>query len=180
MPGYPIQAIRDMYLPGSASRVINGGMFTGETIGAETLGLDAECRGITILPELQEREFLGFTRPGWDRRSYSGCYLSSLRKRFNERLTTAVRGELRPCISCNFCEEVCPADIMPYLLHKYLYKGLLDEAHEARVDLCVRCGLCSFVCPSKIELREQFTMIQELIKREKEEAQQESIEEKDA
>jgi Na(+)-translocating NADH:ubiquinone oxidoreductase A subunit len=180
VPGYPLQKILDMYVSTGPAKVINGGILTGEPVGVETLGMDVECRGLTILPEMGSREFLGFTRPGWDRRSYSGCFLSSLRGKFNERLTTAVRGELRPCISCNFCEEVCPADIMPYLLHKYLYKGLLDEAHEARVDLCVRCGLCSFVCPSKIELREQFTMIQELIKREKEEAQQESIEEKDA
>ncbi len=175
MPGYPVQAIRDMYLPGSASRMINGGMFTGETIGAETLGLDAECKGITILPELQEREFLGFTRPGWDRCSYSGCYLSSLRKRFNERLSTAVRGELRPCISCNFCEEVCPAGIMPYLIHKYLYRDLIEEAEEARLDLCVQCGLCSFVCPSKIELRQQFIESKTLIEKEKEEIRQEEL-----
>jgi Na(+)-translocating NADH:ubiquinone oxidoreductase A subunit len=180
VPGYPLQAILDLYVSDQPARVINGGMLTGESIGAETLGVDAECRGLTILPELKEREFLGFTRLGWDRRSYSRCFLSSLRKGFQERLTTAMRGEGRPCVSCNFCEEVCPASIMPYLIHKYLYKGLFDEAYEARVDLCVRCGLCSFICPSKIELREQFTMIQELIEREKEAARQEALEEKEA
>lgn len=166
VPGYPIQTIRDMYASEPNVRMLNGGMLTGEPIGAEALGLDVECRGITILSEPGPREFLGFIRPGWDRRSYSGCFLSSLRGKFNERLTTAIRGERRPCISCNFCEEVCPAGIMPHLIHKYLYRDLIEEADEARIDLCVHCGLCSFICPSKIDLGKEFVAAKELIREE--------------
>jgi Na+-translocating ferredoxin:NAD+ oxidoreductase RnfC subunit len=92
------------------------------------------------------------------------------RLRYAGRLTTALRGERRACISCNACEEVCPARIMPHLIHKYLYQGALDLAERARVDLCVECGLCSFVCPSKIELRQQFVDAKEQIRREAEEA----------
>ncbi|MHC4719051.1 MAG: 4Fe-4S dicluster domain-containing protein [Planctomycetota bacterium] len=176
--GYPIKKILDTYVSAAAVRSINGGVFTGEPLGAEDLGVDAECRGLTVVPELEEREFLGFARPGSDRRSYSGCFLSSLRDRFGERFSTAIRGEDRACVACNFCEEVCPAGIMPYLLHKYLYRELIEEAEEARVDLCVRCGLCSFVCPSKIELRREFVEAQELIKKEKEDAQRQVAEEK--
>ena len=176
MPGYPIQEIVDKYVSEHAVRMINGGMLTGEPVGADTLGLEAECRGLTVLAEPECREFLGFARPGSDRSSYSGCFLSSLRGKFRERLTTAIRGELRPCISCNFCEEVCPAGIMPYLIHKYLYRDLIEEVNQARVDLCVQCGLCSFVCPSKIDLGKQFVEAQDLIK---EELQQESVEEQD-
>ena len=135
-----------MHVSESAVKVINGGILTGQPTDAKTLGLDTECRGITVLPEPGDREFLGFARPGWGRRSYSKCFLSSLRGKFSERLTTTMRGEDRPCISCNFCEEVCPAGIMPHLIHKYLYRDLIEEADQARVDLCVECGLCSFVC----------------------------------
>jgi len=173
MPGYPIKRIRDKYVFEPAARMIDGGIFTGKPLGVETLGVDTECRGITILPELQDREFLGFVRPGWDRSSYAECFLSSLREKFSERLTTAIRGELRPCISCNFCEEVCPAAIMPYLIHKYLYADLIEEAEQARVDLCVECGLCSFVCPSKIDLTKEFIEAKVLIEKEKEELRQE-------
>jgi Na+-transporting NADH:ubiquinone oxidoreductase subunit A len=175
--GYPIKKILDTYVSAGAVRSINGGLFTGEPLGAEDLGVDTECRGLTVVPELECREFLGFARPGSDRRSYSGCFLSLLKDGFSERLSTAVRGEDRACVACNFCEEVCPAGIMPYLLHKYLYRELIEEAEEARVDLCVRCGLCSFVCPSKIELRREFVEAQELIKKEKEDAPQ-AVEEK--
>ena len=167
MSGYPVKSIVDKYASDPDVRVINGGIFTGMTIDDKTLGLDTECRGLTILPEHKEREFLGFIRPGWDRSCYAECFLSSLRVRFKERFTTAIRGEERPCVSCNFCEEVCPAGIMPHLIHKYLYNDLLEEADQARIDLCIKCGLCSFVCPSKIELTQQFADAQVMIEEEK-------------
>jgi Na(+)-translocating NADH:ubiquinone oxidoreductase A subunit len=169
MTGYPLNEIIERYVSIPVPRRINGGIFTGTTLTEKALGLETECRGITIIPEHKERDFLGFIRPGWDRSSYSGCFLSSLRKEFSQRLNTAMYGEGRPCVSCNFCEEVCPADIMPHLLHKYLYKDLIEEVDQARVDLCIECGLCSFVCPSKIDLRQQFIEAKELIEKEKEE-----------
>jgi Na(+)-translocating NADH:ubiquinone oxidoreductase A subunit len=180
MPGYPIERIREKYIFEPGARVINGGVLSGRTITAETLGVGVECRGITVLPELKEREFLGFIRPGWNRSSYSDCFLSSLRKRFAERYTTGVRGERRPCVACNFCEEVCPAGIMPYLIHKYLYANLIEEAEQARVDLCVECGLCSYVCPSKIDLRKQLIEAKTLIEKEKEELRQEQLRQEQA
>ncbi|UCG50076.1 MAG: 4Fe-4S dicluster domain-containing protein [Phycisphaerales bacterium] len=167
MPGYPLKMIKEKYVFEPVARIINGGILTGETLGEQTLGLDAECRGLTVLPEQEGREFLGFTRPGWGRSAYAPCFLSSLRQRFRERFSTGMRGEGRPCISCNYCEDVCPAGIAPHLIHKYLYRGLIDGAERARVDLCVECGLCSFVCPSKIDLRRQFFEVKQLIHDEK-------------
>ena len=80
VPGYPIKKIRDEYVFEPAARMINGGILTGEILGEETPGIDTECRGITVLPELREREFLGFARPGWSRSCFAACYLSALRK----------------------------------------------------------------------------------------------------
>jgi Na+-transporting NADH:ubiquinone oxidoreductase subunit A len=160
--------------------MLNGGILTGGILAEETQGVDVECRGITVLPEHIDREFLGFVRPGWDRDSYSGSFLSSLRKDFRERMTTALRGEGRPCVACNFCEEVCPAGIMPYLIHKHLYADLIEEVELARVDLCVECGLCSYVCPSKIDLRTQFVEAKDLIAKEKEEIRQDQLRREEA
>lgn len=175
MSGYPVRSIVEKYASDPGVRVINGGILTGKTIDDKSSGLDTECHGLTILPEHTEREFLGFMRPGWGRSCYAECFLSSLRIRFRERFNTAMRGEGRPCVSCNFCEEVCPAGIMPHLIHKYLYSDLLEEADQACIDLCVKCGLCSFVCPSKIELTQQFTDAQVMIEEEKEQIRQEKL-----
>jgi len=185
VPGYPLKTIVEEHVFEPNPRVINGGILAGSEYGPEDIGVDVECRGITVLPELKEREFLGFMRPGFNRSSYSACFLSAMMHRIRERLSTGMRGELRPCVSCNFCEEVCPAGISPHLIHKYLYRDLIEEAAYARVDLCVECGLCSYVCPSKIDLRAQFTEARRIIEQDKQEAREakareESTEEKSA
>ena len=166
MPGYLLKDILGGRINSGQTRTINGGVFTGRTVADEQKGLTAECTGLTVLDEQVDRELLGFTRPGRDRRSYSSCFASALRRPFAERLATALRGERRPCVACGFCEEVCPAGIMPYLIHKILYGGELEDAEQARVDLCVGCGMCSFVCPSKIDLRGEFVAAQEAIRQE--------------
>lgn len=168
IPGYPLEALLAGRLSSGPVRLLNGGVLRGTTIPPQQRGIDAECAGITVLPEHDQREFLGFLRPGADRRSYSRCFLSALRRSRPERLTTAVRGEGRPCVACGFCEEICPAGIMPHLIHKALYADHLEEAERLRVDLCVRCGLCTWVCPSKIELGAQFAHAQDTLVRERE------------
>ncbi|HEG43016.1 MAG TPA: 4Fe-4S dicluster domain-containing protein [Phycisphaerales bacterium] len=173
--GYPIETIKQMFMADENVKLIKGGFLTGDALTDKDVGLEADCMGITMLPELQSREFLGFMRPGFDRQSYSECFMSTLCGSFAERLTDAIHGEGRPCISCNYCEEVCPAQIMPHLIHKYLYRDLLEEVDQARVDLCVQCGLCSFVCPSKIELRQQFSDALVQIAEEKEQIRLEEV-----
>lgn len=166
MPGYPIKRILEE-CGEEGVRVLVGGALTGLPLEeAGCLGLDAECSGLTLLAEPQEREFLGFLRPGSDRRSYSKCFLSALGGEFRERLTTSLRGERRACVACGYCEEVCPARIMPHFIHKTLYQDEIEEAERLGVKLCVRCGLCSYVCPSKLELRSQFIEAQEAIEAE--------------
>lgn len=165
--GYPIKQIADKFTEQTPARIINGGALTGIQYDDSVLGVDSLCQGITLLKEHTEREFLGFIRPGHDRKSYSNTFLSALRPRFDETAHTAMYGEGRACVSCGSCVKVCPAQIMPYLLHKYLYSDLIEEAETAGVGLCVQCGLCSYVCPSKIELTSQFAQAIETIEEEK-------------
>lgn len=185
VPGYPLKDILAGRVCDGPNRVLAGGVLTGREIGDEQLGLDVECTGLTVLPEHQDRELFGFMRPGFNKHSYSHCFLSSFRGRFLERVNTALRGELRPCVACGQCVKVCPAGIMPNAIHKLLYQDELEQAQRLRVDLCVDCGLCAFVCPSKMDLRSQFLeakaeIIRELqelqAQQEKERAEQERAE----
>jgi Na+-transporting NADH:ubiquinone oxidoreductase subunit A len=166
MPGYPIADILAGRTGDGPTRVLSGGALTGELVGPEQLGLDVECQGLTVLPEHTRRELLGFVRPGFGRRSYSKCFTSAARKDFPESYTTALRGELRPCVACGECVDVCPARIMPNVIHKYVYQDELEQVQRLRVDLCIECGLCSYVCPSKIDLRSQFIQAKDDIQRE--------------
>ena len=164
--GYPVAEIRKRYAQKHAVAV-DGGILTGQLLTDDIKGIPADCKGITFVPERQSREFLAFVRPGFDRQSYAPCFMSSLRGLFAERLTNSVRGEVRPCVSCNFCEEVCPAGITPHRLHKLIYQDDIDEIERSRIDLCIECGLCSFVCPSKIELMHEFQEAKGAIAKEK-------------
>jgi len=88
-----------------------------------------------------------------------------------------MRGEKRACIACGQCETVCPARIMPHVIHKALYADAIDDAERLGVDLCVGCGLCSYVCPSKIELRREMLEAQQRIREEREHAEAAKAEE---
>ncbi|MCK4998558.1 MAG: 4Fe-4S dicluster domain-containing protein [Anaerohalosphaera sp.] len=167
--GYPTEAIIKEYCKDKPVVTINGGMLAGSDLADGGRGVTSECRGITFCMEHVDREFLGWLRPGFDRKCYASCFMSAIRIPFSESYSNAVRGEDRPCVSCGFCEDVCPSGIMPYLIHKYLYADLIEEAASARVDLCIQCGLCSFICPSKIELSKEFSDAIDLIEQEKEE-----------
>ena len=163
--GYPLDALLAGRLAEQPSRVIDGGILNGETLDARQLGLSVESAGLTVLLEPTRRELWGFVRTGLDRISYSNCFLSLFRPRYAEPLTTALRGEHRPCIGCGFCEELCPAGIMPHWIHKLAYQDALEEIDRCRADKCVACGLCSYVCPSKLDLRREILDANEAIRR---------------
>jgi len=175
--GYPLEKILLGAIVEGLPRVLTGGALTGEALDHAQKGLDAECAGLTVLAEPKRREHFGWLRPGWNRASYSRCYLSALHRPRPERLTTAMRGEKRACIACGQCETVCPARIMPHVIHKALYADAIDDAERLGVDLCVGCGLCSYVCPSKIELRQEFLDAQRKIHEERAHAEAAKAEE---
>ncbi|MCK4850746.1 MAG: 4Fe-4S dicluster domain-containing protein, partial [Phycisphaerae bacterium] len=133
-------------------RVLRGGMLAGEEVDPAKASVGHLDDGFTFLAEGTEREFLSFVRAGFDRPSYTAAYGSWLRPKKAVPTSTSLRGERRACIACGYCEDVCPVDIMPHLIWRFLEKDLLEEAQAAGAQICVECGLCSYVCPSKIEL----------------------------
>jgi len=67
-------------------------------------------------------------------------------------LTTNVLGELRRCVYCNFCDDICPVDLEPALYYHSYKRGEKHKARLYNLEKCIECGLCSFICPSKLEL----------------------------
>lgn len=150
-------------------RVVRGGLFRGEAVAADAAVGYADD-AFLVLPRPAGREFLAFMMPGFDRASILPCFASRLTGAADRALTTSLRGERRPCIACGLCEDVCPAGLMPQVLHRYLYRDAIDEAERTGLPLCIGCGLCSYVCPSKIELSHQFAEAQARLLREHEQA----------
>ncbi len=150
--------------------VLRGGLFQGERADPARAAVQYDDDAFFYLPEGSAKQFLGFLRPGFDRASYLPCFATRLTGGADRHLSTFLRGERRPCITCGLCEQVCPARIMPQILHRYLYRQALAEAERAGLERCVDCNLCTYVCPSKIELQKQFSEARQALLAEREEA----------
>ena len=57
----------------------------------------------------------------------------------------------QPCIRCSRCVMVCPMNLEPYLLVRYVQKKRYDDAVKIGLMDCIECGSCAYVCPSKID-----------------------------
>ncbi len=60
----------------------------------------------------------------------------------------ARRKEIKPCIRCTKCVNVCPMGLEPYLLMTLSQKGLFERMEQDKVMDCIECGSCSYTCPS--------------------------------
>ena len=133
-------------------RFVLNSPLTGQRVSDLSLPVDRQLTSVIALPEERNREFLAFVRPGFRKDSYSRTFVSSL-PIFKKNCDTNVHGEERPCISCTFCDEVCPARIIPHLIHKHVERDAVDEALiNLRIFDCIECNLCDYICPSKISL----------------------------
>jgi Na+-transporting NADH:ubiquinone oxidoreductase subunit A len=168
VPGYPVADILADRLCREPARVVNGGLLTGPALPPEQRGIDSECTGLTVVGEPTRQTLLSFARPGISRRSYNRSFVGTLRTDMSMRYKAGLSGEVRPCIACGQCADVCPAEILPQMIHRHLYADRLEEAQRIRVDLCVGCGLCSFVCPSKIDLRTELLDAKRVLREEEE------------
>jgi len=60
----------------------------------------------------------------------------------------ACRGEVKNCIRCGECVNVCPMGLEPHLLMTLTEKGMYEKAAQEDIMTCIECGSCSYVCPS--------------------------------
>ena len=133
-------------------RVISGDILSGTKMNDESyLGFQDSL--VTLIPEIQEREFMGWLVPGLNKESYSNTFLSWLTpsKKYNHN--TGYHGGVRAMVQTGKYESVVPMDIYPtHLLKSIMYQdfeemealGIYEVAPE---DL----ALCDYVCVSKIE-----------------------------
>ena len=62
--------------------------------------------------------------------------------------------ERKNCISCGYCVEACPMNLMPFEFADYYEKGKYEQMVTANIQNCIECGACEFVCPSRVPLIE--------------------------
>lgn len=135
------------------TRIVLNSLLTGVRLNDFSLPINRTYSHLIAIPENRNREFLSFLRPGINRDSYTNTFLAKHLVLVGKKLDTNIHGEPRPCISCGYCEEVCPVNIIPHLIYRYVERNIIDEAlMNYGIFNCIECNLCSFVCPSKIPL----------------------------
>ncbi|MGM0787363.1 MAG: 4Fe-4S dicluster domain-containing protein [Thermodesulfobacteriota bacterium] len=148
--GAPLKALVNENDRQENRRWVTGGLFRGYGASSESyLGLYE--KGIFLIKDAEERELLGFMRPGWNKPTCSRAFLSALNPAALP-VDADMHGSKRACVNCGSCTRVCPVDILPQFTYKCILAEEIEEALSHGLLDCVECGLCSYVCPSKVEL----------------------------
>ena len=133
-------------------RVVSGNVLTGEKINNDGY-LGYYHNQITILPEGDYYEFMGWAKPTADRLSFHRALglFSFLYPNKEYVLDTNGRGEERAFVQTGVFEKVTPMDILPVYLLKAIMAEDYDEMEELGIYELVEedLALCEFVDVSK-------------------------------
>lgn len=147
--------IADGGLRKGENRIISGNILTGYQIPADGyLGFyDSQ---ITVIPEGNEFEFMGWLTPGFNKFSLSRTFFSWLTPNKKHALNTNMHGEERPFVITGQYEKVFPMDIYPVHLLKSILIEDIDMMENLGIYEVVEedFALCELVCTSKIKSQE--------------------------
>ncbi|MBT4482374.1 MAG: 4Fe-4S dicluster domain-containing protein [Candidatus Latescibacteria bacterium] len=153
--GTPFEAIRHHLLKSDDYgpwRIVRGGILTGESVVSPDASVQPADTEISVIREYAVRDLYRFINPGFTYDSYSRTTAAEYIPLLPKQLDSNVHGGVRPCVQCNYCDEVCPVGIYPHLIRKYVVADRADESFRFRPYDCIECGLCDYVCPSKIDI----------------------------
>ncbi len=136
-------------------RVISGNVLTGTKI-AEDAFITFYANMITVIPEDDTYELLGWIMPRFGKFSVSRSYFSWLCSKKQYRLGANLNGGVRPFIMSDIYEKYLPMDILPVYLIKAILAGDIDKMENLGIYEVIEedLALCEFVDPSKIDMQQ--------------------------
>jgi len=151
---------------GIKARVVSGSILGGRRALPPVHYLGRYHLQVSVLEEGDEREFLGWQKPGFNKFSTTRVFASAATPGKKFALTTSTHGSERAMVPLGTYEKVMPLDILPTQLLRSLICRDTDQAQQLGAleleeeDL----ALCTFVCPGKYEygslLRDNLTTIE--------------------
>ncbi|MDR0667801.1 MAG: Na(+)-translocating NADH-quinone reductase subunit A [Prevotellaceae bacterium] len=136
-------------------RYISGNVLTGTNVGPDG-HLGFYDNAITVIPEGDQYEFLGWANPlRLHRYSVSRSYLSWMFPHRKYALDANINGGERAFVLTGLYEKVLPMDILPVYLLKAILAGDVDKMEQLGIYEVIEedLALCEFVCPSKIPVQ---------------------------
>ncbi len=146
-------------------RIISGNVLTGTNVGYKGYVGFYDSQ-ITVIPEGNKPEFMGWITPGFQKFSLSRTFFSWLQIGKKYTIDTNLHGGERAFVFTGVYEKVLPMDIYPMQLLKAIIVNDIDKMEQLGIYEVVEedFALCEFVCPSKIEIqsiiRQGLTVIQ--------------------
>ncbi|AHW61361.1 Na+-transporting NADH:ubiquinone oxidoreductase subunit A [Draconibacterium orientale] len=149
-------------------RIISGNVLTGTKVSEKSY-VGFYDSHISVIPEGDEYEFLGWADPGFNKFSATKAYFGKLFPKKEYTMNANIHGGERAFVLSNQYEKLVPMDILPVYLLKAILVNDLDKMENFGIYEVIEedFALCEYACTSKIEvqkiLREGInTMIKEL------------------
>jgi Na+-transporting NADH:ubiquinone oxidoreductase subunit A len=135
-------------------RIISGNVLVGTQVDADNF-LGFFDNQITVIPEGDYYEFLGWAMPRLNKFSLSRSYFSWLTPNKVYSPDTNINGEERAYVMTGQYEKVLPMDILPVHLIKAIIADDIDKMEALGIYEVIEedLALCEYVCTSKIEVQ---------------------------
>ena len=155
--GLPINSIvrqKELRSQTGKVRIISGNVLTGRRVEPEGY-LGFYSNQVTVIPEGDTYEFLGWGMPRLNKFSVSRSYFSWLSPKKHYRLDTNMNGGVRAYVVTGLYDKYLPMDIYPLYLLKAILAGDIDKMENLGIYEVIEedFALCEFVDPSKTEMQ---------------------------
>jgi Na+-transporting NADH:ubiquinone oxidoreductase subunit A len=154
MTGSSIEPVIKGRTKGSNVRYISGNVLTGTKIDSDDF-IGFYDNQVTVIPEGDYFEFLGWSMPRFDKFSFSRTFFSWLTPNKKYKLDTNLNGGHRAFVITGLYEKVFPMDIYPLQLLKAIMINDIDLMEQLGIYEVDEedFALCEFIDPSKTEMQ---------------------------
>jgi Na+-transporting NADH:ubiquinone oxidoreductase subunit A len=149
-------------------RIISGNVLTGKKVSPQNY-LGFYNNQVTVIPEGDEYEFIGWASPGIDKFSASKTFFSNLFPKKEYKMNANLHGGERAFVMSGQYEKLVPMDILPVHLLKAILVNDIDKMEQLGIYEVIEedLALCEYACTSKVEVQKILrdginTMIKEL------------------
>lgn len=155
--GAPVSLIVDRKLKNSdyKQRIISGNVLTGTRVKPQNF-IGYYDSIVTVIPEGDEYELLGWSLPGINKFSASKTFLSSLMPKRDYEMNANLHGGERAFVLSGQYEKLVPMDILPVHLLKAIIVNDIDKMEQLGIYEVIGedFALCEYACTSKIKVQD--------------------------